>query len=162
MSRLLAFVKRATSVLLLSAIAACCLARAADIPASTPGLSEVPELSEGFRLLYTQHFPEARSSFHSWADAHPGEPFPQAAIAASYLFEELYRQGVLTSDFFLNEKRFLHGIEGKPNAERMKDFRGALTKLRMRIQAGADRRAADCEIIKARQGCVHPTNIAFQ
>jgi hypothetical protein len=52
------------------------------------------------------------------------------AVAASYLFEELYFQGVLTSDFFLNEKRFLHGIDGRPNLERMSRFAEALTRAR--------------------------------
>jgi len=104
-------------------------------PAASPGLSTVPELSEGFRQLYTLQFAEARTAFHTWGDAHPAEPFPQAAIAASYLFEELYRQGVLTSDFFLNEKKFLKGIDGKPNAERMKDFRGALGNARSLAKA---------------------------
>ena len=42
----------------------------------------------------------------------------EAAIAASYLFEELYRQKVLNSDFFLNDKKFRDGIEGKPDPER--------------------------------------------
>jgi hypothetical protein len=37
---------------------------------------------------------------------------------------------VLTSDFFLNEKRFLHGIEGKPDPGRMNNFREALTRAR--------------------------------
>lgn len=113
-------------------------AQAADEPSrpeQSPGLSEVPELSDGFRLLYTQHFPEARTTFSTWADSHPAEPFPQAAIGASYLFEELYRQGVLTSDFFLNEKRFLKGIEGKPDAERMSKFREALKKARSLAKA---------------------------
>jgi len=104
-------------------------------PAASPGLSQVPELSDGFTLLYTQHFPEARTAFSTWADSHPAEPFPEAAIAASYLFEEMYRQGALTSDFFLNEKRFLKGIEGKPNAERMAKFREALTKARSLAKA---------------------------
>ena len=31
-------------------------------------------------------------------------------MAASYLFEEVYLQGVLTGDFFLNEKKFLRGL----------------------------------------------------
>jgi hypothetical protein len=119
------------------ALFAAAAARAADDPppSLTPGLSAVPELSEGFALLYTQHFPEARTAFSTWADSHPAEPFPQAAIAASYLFEELYRQGVLTSDFFLNEKRFLKGIEGKPDPERMIKFREALTKARSLAKA---------------------------
>jgi len=100
-------------------------------------------------LLYAQHFPEARETFHSWADAHSGEPFPQAAIAASYLFEELYRQGVLTSDFFLNEKRFLHGIDGKPNAERMKNFRGALSNARALARARLAQNPKDPEALFA-------------
>jgi len=50
------------------------------------------------------------------------------AIAAAYLFEELSRQGVLTSDFFLNEKKFLHGIDGSPDPERMSHFRDALAR----------------------------------
>jgi hypothetical protein len=51
-------------------------------------------------------------------------------VAASYLFEELHLQGVLTSDFFLNEKRFLHGIDGRPDPERMSHFREALAPAR--------------------------------
>src|SRR5204862_2984323 len=50
------------------------------------------------------------------------------AIAAGYLFQELSRQGVLTSDFFLNEKKFLHGIEGRPDPERMSNFRDAVAR----------------------------------
>jgi hypothetical protein len=124
-------------------------ARAEDSPTPSPAFSDVPELNEGFRLLYTLHFPEARSTFHDWGDAHPGEPFPQAAIAASYLFEELYRQGVLTSDFFLNEKKFLHGIDGKPNTERMKDFRGALTNARALAKASLAEHPKDPEALFA-------------
>jgi len=56
------------------------------------------------------------------------------AVAASYLFEELYVQGVLTSDFFLNEKKFLHGIDGSPDPERMSHFREALAQGRQLAQ----------------------------
>ena len=102
-----------------------------------PAFTTVPELAEGFHLLYTLHFPEARQVFQNWASAHPDQPFGQVALAASYLFEELYRQNVLSSDFFLDEKRFLHGIDGKPDPGRMASFLrrlGAreLAKARMR------------------------------
>jgi hypothetical protein len=95
-----------------------------------PAFTTVPELAAGFDLLYTQKFSEARENFVGWESHHPAEPFGEVAVAASYLFEELYRQNVLTSDFFLDEKRFLHGIEGKPDAARMNDFRGALERTR--------------------------------
>ena len=96
----------------------------------SPSFSSVPALSEGFRNLYEQKFPDARKQFTDWSAAHGEEPFGQIAIAASFLFEEFYRQGVLTSDFFLNDKKFLKGIEGKPDANRMKGFEEALTKAR--------------------------------
>src|SRR5262249_38405916 len=98
--------------------------------ATTPAFHSVPELQEGFHLLYSQKFPEARLTFDKWEAAHPTEPFGEVAIAASYLFEELFRQGVLSSDFFLNEKRFLNGIEGKPDPTRMAAFQAALDRAR--------------------------------
>src|SRR5467141_2938333 len=87
----------------------------------SPAFTAVPELTAGFALLYEQKFAEARD---------PEDPFGEVAVAASYLFEELYLQGVLTSDFFLNEKRFLHGIDGRPDPERMSHFREALARAR--------------------------------
>jgi hypothetical protein len=103
---------------------------AAAKSAATPAFSSVPELTSGFNQLYEHKFPEARATFQDWQSRNSQEPFAGVAIAASYLFEELYRQGVLTSDFFLNEKRFLHGIEGKPDPERMKSFNDALARAR--------------------------------
>ncbi len=96
----------------------------------SPAFTTVPELSAGFDLLYEQRFPEARKVFTSWESRNPDEPFGEIAIAASYLFEELDRQGVLTSNFFLDEKKFLHGIDGIPDSERMRHFQEALAKAR--------------------------------
>src|SRR5439155_24427286 len=114
------------SLLLLSA--GICGARPED--ANGPAFTNVPELTSGFHSLYLQKFTEAREKFASWESQHPDEPFGELAVAASYLFEELYRQGVLSSDFFLNEKRFLHGIDGKPDPGRMKSFQIAVDQAR--------------------------------
>jgi len=96
----------------------------------SPAFTTVPELSAGFDLLYEQKFAEAREAFTSWESRNPEEPFGEVAVAASYLFEELSRQGVLTSDFFLNDKKFLRGIEGSPDPSRMSHFRDALARAR--------------------------------
>src|SRR6202166_224734 len=107
------------------------LSRAQDAQdGSDSAFTEVPELKEGFRLLYVQKYPEARVKFSEWTAEHPADPFGFVATAASYLFEEFYRQGVMTSDFFLDDKKFLRGIEGKPDPERMKNFRAALEQAR--------------------------------
>ena len=97
---------------------------------SDSAFTEVPELKEGFRLLYVQKYPEAREKFSGWTSAHPEDPFGFVATAASYLFEEFYRQSVLTSDFFLDDKKFLRGIEGKPDPGRLKHFDTELAQAR--------------------------------
>lgn len=96
----------------------------------SPAFTTVPELSTGFDLLYEQKFAEAREAFANWESRNPEEPFGEVAVAASYLFEELSRQGVLTSDFFLNDKKFLRGIDGSPDPGRMSHFRDALARAR--------------------------------
>ena len=97
---------------------------------SSPAFSSVPELKEGYNLLYEQKFAEARKVFEDWAAKNPSEPFGQVSIAASYLFEEFYRQHVLTSDYFLDDKRFLGGITGTPDPERIKAFERASANAR--------------------------------
>ncbi|MBZ5674132.1 MAG: hypothetical protein LAP61_07780 [Acidobacteriia bacterium] len=71
---------------------------------------ETPELDAGFRLLYELRPEEARAKFAAWQASHPQDALGVAAQAASYLFEECYRQGVLTSAYFLDDKLFLGKI----------------------------------------------------
>ena len=77
----------------------------------------VPELDAGFHLLYELKPEEARIQFEALQKSHPEDPLGSAAEAAAYLFEECYRQGVLTSEFFLDDKRFLGKIPLKPDPE---------------------------------------------
>jgi hypothetical protein len=128
---------------LLLAAAACPASTSED--GSSPAFTSVPELAAGFHSLYAQNFLEAREKFDRWESQHPEEPFGQVALAASYLFEELYRQGVLSSDFFLNEKRFLHGIDGKPDPGRMKGFQEALDRARKLAKQRLAKNARDPE-----------------
>ena len=127
----------------------CAAAARGSTTADSPAFTDNPVLMDGYRALYVQNFVEARTEFASWAEAHPDEPFGQICLAASYLFEELYRQGVLTSDFFLNEKRFLKGIEGKPNAERIVKFFDALGKARELAHARLEKDPSDAEALFA-------------
>ncbi|HUL35720.1 MAG TPA: hypothetical protein VL128_17690 [Candidatus Eisenbacteria bacterium] len=96
----------------------------------SPSFTTVPELKAGYDLLYEQKFPEARKVFEEWAAKNPTQPLGQISIAASYLFEEFFRQQVLTSDYFLNDKRFLGGITGIPDPGRMEGFADAIAKAR--------------------------------
>jgi len=77
----------------------------------------VPELDAGFHLLYELKPEEAHNQFEALQKSHPEDPLGSAAEAAAYLFEECYRQGVLTSEFFLDNKRFLGKIPLKPDPD---------------------------------------------
>jgi hypothetical protein len=78
-------------------------------------MADAPELDAGFHLLYELHPEEARAKFAVWRALHPDDPLGSAAEAATYLFEECDRQGVLTSDFFLDDKRLLGILPLKPD-----------------------------------------------
>ena len=111
---------------LLGAVAILATLRAVAAPSRAPvPLSTAPEIETGFHLLYQLKFPEARERFAAWEKAHPDDPLGSASEAASYLFEEFYRHGVLTSEFFLDDKRLLGGISGKPDDKHRAGFNTA-------------------------------------
>ena len=95
----------------------------ADGPEARP--VQAPEIEAGFHLLYELKFPEARRQFAAWEKAHPEDPLGAASEAAAYLFEEFNAQGVLTSEFFLDDKRLLGGTSIKPDAQRGAAFMAA-------------------------------------
>jgi hypothetical protein len=102
--------------------------QAANPPAQQPRMEadvSAELLEKGFLHLYDLKFNDARSEFLAYQKAQPDDPLGKAAEAASYLFEEFNAKGVLTSEFFLDDNRFLGGIEGKPSENRNSAFLAA-------------------------------------
>src|SRR5260370_10704443 len=121
-------------------------------PAAAPKPAPVgtaPEIETGFHLLYELKFPEARAKFASWEKSHPEDPLGSVSEAAGYLFEEFYQQGVLTSDFFLNDKRLLGGIEGKPDAKRKAAFNEAVGRARDTARRRFEANSSDADALFA-------------
>jgi hypothetical protein len=121
---------RLAPTILLAGFSLCFVGQSTRAQVNSPGLSSVPELESGYKLLYEQKFAEARPVFEKWAAANPEEPFGQVSLAASYLFEEFFLQRVLTSEYFLNDKRFTGGIEGIPDPARIKKFDDSIARAR--------------------------------
>lgn len=99
------------------------LAAAAQAPA---GVVYVPELEAGFHLLYQMKPEKARDQFAAWQKDHPEDPLGSASEAVTYLFEESYQQGVLTSEFFLDDRRFLGKDPLSPDPARRAAFFNAI------------------------------------
>jgi hypothetical protein len=114
---------------------------AINLATSAPALEEAP-LETAFRRMYELRFDEARGEIVSYRRAHPDDPLGAAAEAASYLFEEFNHQGVLTSAFFLDDERFLGGIEGQPDSQHSAAFltanERARTMARERLKSNPD------------------------
>ncbi len=79
-------------------------------------------LDNGFNELYRLNFRGAREEFLSYEKMQPGDPLGKVAEAASYLYEEFNDKGVFTSAFFLDDSKFLGGVDGKPSENRNDAF----------------------------------------
>lgn len=93
------------------------------------------KLDTGFLAMYELDFPHARAIFGSYIRKHPRDPMGQAAMAASYLFEEFNKQGVLTPSFFLNDKKLLGGVpHPRPDSDQ-REFLRADAQARLLAEA---------------------------
>lgn len=92
-------------------------------------------LDSGFRDLYKLDFRAARDQFRDYQKAQPTDPLGKAAEAATYLYEEFNQKGVLTSKFFLDDDRFLGGIEGNAANNHNAAFLEANAKARAAAKA---------------------------
>src|SRR5580765_4441451 len=92
--------------------------------------------------MYELRFDDARGEIASYRQVHPNDALGAAAEAASYLFEQFNHQGVLTSAFFLDDERFLGGIQGQPDPRLSASFlaanESARTMARERMKSNPD------------------------
>jgi hypothetical protein len=78
-------------------------------------VQETPSLERGYRLLYSFDFAGATREFQDWQRVHPDDPLGPAGEAASTLFTELDRAGILQSRFFLSPGSFAETRDAKPD-----------------------------------------------
>jgi len=116
---------------------------------AAPNVTSDQELDAGFRLLYEVKFDEARETFTRWQQKRPTEPLGPALEAASDLFEEFYRKGVLTSEFFLDDDRMLGGIKDKPDPELERQFASAVQRAQKLARARMAKQPKDPDALFA-------------
>ncbi len=84
--------------------------------------SDTGPLDAGFHDLYELNFQRARSEFVTYQKTQPQDPLGIAAEAASYLYEQFNQKGIFSSEFFLNDAKFLNGADGSPAENRNEAF----------------------------------------
>lgn len=106
-------------------------------------------LDAGFHLLYELKPDEARAKFAAWQASHPQDPLGSAAEAASYLFEECYRHDILTSEYFLDDKRFLGKVAIKPDQDLRDAFFAAVLRAQDLARLALERNPGDVNALFA-------------
>jgi hypothetical protein len=112
-----------------------------------------PLLESGFNQLYSLQFAAGRQTFQSYERRNPNDALGPAAEAASYLFEEFNRQGVLTSKFFLDDKRFLGGTEHPADPTLRAGFLDAVDRARRLAKTSLNRNPSDTDALLALTFC---------
>jgi hypothetical protein len=100
----------------------CASAKHTMPPAGEPDPAAPILLENGFHDLYGLNFQGARDQFLTYQRMEPADPLGKVAEAASYLYEEFNQKGVLSSAFFLDDSKFLGGIDGKASENRNDEF----------------------------------------
>lgn len=83
-------------------------------------------LDAGYCAMYDLHFDQARIDFEQWRKLHPADPMGPVSEAASYLFAEFNRLGILRSRFFVDDKQFKQLPKSTPDPAVKQAFEQAL------------------------------------
>jgi hypothetical protein len=106
--------------MLLSVTALTVIAR----PASNE--SPAPEIDQAFTHMYNTDFRGAHALLDRYISAQPSDPLGYAVRASAYLFSELYRLGILESEFFADDKRIIEKKKLQPDADVRQKFMQAI------------------------------------
>jgi hypothetical protein len=99
--------------------------------------------------MYELKFEAARAQIGAYEKVHADDPVGAAAEAATYLFEEFNFQGVLTSEFFLDDDKLLGGVSGPPDKKLVSAFICANNRARVLAQARLRTKPRDLDALLA-------------
>jgi hypothetical protein len=83
--------------------------------AAPPDAPRTDNLYRGWLQMYDLKFDDSHRVFDAWEQAHPADALGPASNAAAYLFSELARLGVLESELFTDNERFLNRDKAQPD-----------------------------------------------
>jgi hypothetical protein len=120
-----------------------------DSTAVAPAPKAALILDTGFRDLYKLDFDGARAQFRDYQKQQPADPLGKTAEAATYLYEQFNQKGVLTSQFFLDDDKFLGGVDGPVSHNHNQAFLDANAAARAAARARLKTNPHDAEALLA-------------
>jgi len=92
------------------------------IPSLATAAESLPSLENGYRLMYGLQFDVARQELTQWQQRYPDDPRGPVSQAASLLFAEFDRLGVLEAQFYVKNSTFVSRARPKPDAKLRDSF----------------------------------------
>ena len=92
------------------------------IPAVAAAADSLPSLETGYRLMYGRQFEAARQEVTRWQQRNLDDPRGPVSQAASLIFAEFDRIGILEAQFYTKNSTFVSRVRPKPDPELRKSF----------------------------------------
>ena len=86
-------------------------------PAAAKADNSLPSLETGFRLMYGRQFEAARQELTLWQQRNLDDPRGPVAQAASLIFAEFDRLGILEAQFYTKNSTFVSRARPKPDPQ---------------------------------------------
>ena len=93
------------------------LAALPAMAAAPVGERAAPEIDQAFVRMYNTDFHGAHTLLDHYITAQSSDPLGYAVRASAYLFSELYRLGILESEFFADDKRIIEKKKLTPDVD---------------------------------------------
>lgn len=98
------------------------------IPSPATAAESLPSLENGYRLMYGLQFDVARQELTQWQQRYPDDPRGPVSQAASLLFAEFDRLGVLEAQFYVKNSAFVSRARPQPDPKLRDSFYGQLDR----------------------------------
>jgi hypothetical protein len=108
------------------------------------------DLYSGWLKMYDLKFDEAHQVFGQWKQSHPSDALGPASDATAYLFSELARLGVLESELFTDDSKFLNRTKPKPDPQMKPRFEGEIQRTERLADAALQTNATDANALFAK------------
>jgi hypothetical protein len=120
------------------------------IPICRGTAASIPPLETGYHDMYDLRFNDASKIFAEWQHTHPKDPMGAASEAASYLFSEFNRLGILRSEFFANKRGYKRLPKSVPDPAVRRAFYNALGKSERLADSNLERDPNDSNALLAK------------
>lgn len=92
------------------------------VPPLLVAADSTPSLEDGYRLMYGLKFDGARQTLTLWQQRYPDDPRGPVSQAASILFAEFDRLGILEAQFYVKNSTFVSRARPKPDPKLKEAF----------------------------------------